>query len=62
MPRDQCKFKSGDKVTMQGSPFEMVFHEPVDGRRAEVFLTVLGRIFNKKVPLSKLRLANAVAG
>ena len=56
-PKVQCKFRKGDMVQVKGSPLQMVFEEPKDQRRAEVFIKLLGSTFKTVVPLSKLTAA-----
>ena len=54
-PPMKCKFQKGDKVSMKGSPLQMIFDEPVDSKRAAVFYSILGRNdLRAMVPMNRL--------
>lgn len=49
-----ARFKEGDRVHVQGSPIEAIFHEMADLQRAVVFVQMLGKLHRKDVMLSRL--------
>ena len=60
-PKDICKFKEGESVRLRGSPLDAVFSEPVDDRRAAIFVSLLGKSFRQVVLMAKLSSAAAQA-
>lgn len=60
-PKMQSRFRKGDGVRIKGNALDMVFDEPLDHRRAAVFLSLLGRSHRIVVPFSKLVAASAGA-
>jgi transcriptional antiterminator RfaH len=61
-PPLQCKFLKGDKLAIKKSPLEVVFAEVKDNKRAEVFVSLLGRQFKNVVPISRLYSSPVAAG
>ncbi len=53
-PKDVCKFKEGESVRLRGSPLDAVFCEPVDDRRAAIFVSLLGKSFRQVVSMARL--------
>lgn len=60
-PRRQCKYEKGMAVRVNGSPLDAVFEEAIDYKRAAIFVSLLGRMHRKVVPIDKLRSAPSVA-
>ena len=54
------KFKNGDQIAVRSSPLEAVFNEPLDRRRAEIFINLFNRQHKIVVDLSKLAIPPAV--
>ncbi len=53
-PEFVCKFKKGEKVKIKGTGVEALFGEPLDHKRARVFIDLLGRSNELIVPILKL--------
>jgi hypothetical protein len=53
-PRVLCRFAKGEGVVLKGNTIDAIFDEPVDHRRAAVFINLLGRPHRLIVPLGKL--------
>jgi transcriptional antiterminator RfaH len=53
-PPVSCRFKKGDVVKLKGNPVDAIFNEVKGSRRAEIFISLLGRSNRLIVPLSKI--------
>jgi transcriptional antiterminator RfaH len=56
-PEFVCRFKKGERVKIKGTGVEALFGEPLDHKRAEVFITLFGRSNKLVVPFMKLSTA-----